>query len=226
MCGHYLVEPVACTPASGWEKGQVENQVGLVRERFFTPRLRFKSYAEMNAWLEDRCVARSKQATHPELKDRTVWEVFETADRPALIAYRGLYCSTKFAVEGLSEALNIELAPLGIHVTAIEPGYFRTDFLDADSLVTGKKIIADYQETSGEMRNLSKKANHTQPGDPRKLAEVIIDFVSTPNPPVRLPLGRDTVQAILAKNAGTVDLIEKWRSVAESTDFDPETMPD
>jgi len=63
--------------------------VGLVRERFFTPRLRFRSYAEMNAWLEDRCVVRSKQAAHPKLKDRTVWEVFETADRPALIAYRG-----------------------------------------------------------------------------------------------------------------------------------------
>jgi transposase len=89
MCGHYLVEPVACTPASGWEKGQVENQVGLVRERFFTPRLRFKSYEEMNAWLEDRCVAHAQRAVHPELKDRTVWEVFETADRPALIAYRG-----------------------------------------------------------------------------------------------------------------------------------------
>ena len=51
MCSHYLVDPVACTPASGWEKGQVENQVGLVRERFFTPRLRFKTYDEMNAWL-------------------------------------------------------------------------------------------------------------------------------------------------------------------------------
>ena len=73
----------------GLREGQVENQVGLVRERFFTPRLRFKSYAEMNAWLEDRCVARSKQAAHPELKDRTVWEVFEAADGPALIAYRG-----------------------------------------------------------------------------------------------------------------------------------------
>ena len=60
-----------------------------MRERFFTPRLRFKSYEEMNAWLEDRCVARAKHAAHPELKDRTVWEVFEEADRPALIAYRG-----------------------------------------------------------------------------------------------------------------------------------------
>src|SRR5476651_859594 len=60
MCGHYLVEPTACTPAVGWEKGQVENQVGLVRERFFTPRLRFKSYDEMNAWQVDRRVAHAK----------------------------------------------------------------------------------------------------------------------------------------------------------------------
>src|SRR5271163_904155 len=89
MCSHYLVEPVACTPASGWEKGQVENQVGLVRERFFTPRLRFKSYDEMNAWLVDRSVAHAKRAAHPELKDRTIWEVFESAERSALIAYRG-----------------------------------------------------------------------------------------------------------------------------------------
>src|SRR3546814_9890558 len=54
MCSHYLVEPTACTPAAGWEKGQVENQVGLVRERFFTPRLRFASFEELNAWLLDR----------------------------------------------------------------------------------------------------------------------------------------------------------------------------
>ena len=77
MCGHYLVEPTACTPAAGWEKGQVENQVGLVRERFFTPRLRFTSYEEMNAWLLDRCVAHAKAHHHPEMRDRTVWSVFE-----------------------------------------------------------------------------------------------------------------------------------------------------
>ena len=61
MCSHHLVEPVACTPASGWEKGQVENQVGLVRERFFTPRLRFESYDELNAWLMDKCIAWAKR---------------------------------------------------------------------------------------------------------------------------------------------------------------------
>lgn len=60
-----------------------------MRERFFTPRLRFKSYDEMNAWLIDRCISHARRAIHPELKDRTVWEVFEAADRPALIAYRG-----------------------------------------------------------------------------------------------------------------------------------------
>jgi len=73
MCSHHLVEPVACPPASGWEKGQVENQVGLVRERFFTPRLRFKSYDEPNAWLMDKCIAWAKAHGHPERPDRTIW---------------------------------------------------------------------------------------------------------------------------------------------------------
>ena len=90
MCSHYLVDPVACTPASGWEKGQVENQVGLVRERFFTPRLRVKSYEELNVWLLDQCVAYAKAHHHPELRDRTVWEMFE-AERPSLVGYAGRF---------------------------------------------------------------------------------------------------------------------------------------
>ena len=90
MCSHYLVDPVACTPASGWEKGQVENQVGLVRERFFTPRLRVKSYEELNAWLLDQCVAYAKAHRHPELREQTVWEMFE-AERPSLVRYAGRF---------------------------------------------------------------------------------------------------------------------------------------
>jgi transposase len=88
MCGHHLVDPVACTPASGWEKGQVENQVGLVRERFFTPRLRVTSYEELNAWLLDRCVAYAKVHKHPELSDCTIWQAFE-AERPRLVPISG-----------------------------------------------------------------------------------------------------------------------------------------
>jgi transposase len=90
MCSHYLVDPVACTPASGWEKGQVENQVGLVRERFFTPRLRFKTLDELNGWLLDKCVAYAKAHHHPELTEQTVWEVFE-AERPKLVPYAGRF---------------------------------------------------------------------------------------------------------------------------------------
>ncbi|EAU43434.1 putative transposase [Salipiger bermudensis HTCC2601] len=88
MCGHYLVDPVACTPASGWEKGQVENQVGVVRRRFFVPRPRFKSLAELNAWLRDRCLAWAKSHPHPELRERSTWDVFE-AERPSLVPYAG-----------------------------------------------------------------------------------------------------------------------------------------
>jgi len=90
MCSHYLVEPTACTPASGWEKGQVENQVGLVRERFFTPRLRIKSYDELNAWLLDKCIAYAKAHKHPEQTDQTIWQVFE-AERAHLVAVPGRF---------------------------------------------------------------------------------------------------------------------------------------
>ncbi|HME21999.1 MAG TPA: IS21 family transposase [Acetobacteraceae bacterium] len=90
MCSHHLVDPVACTPASGWEKGQVENQVGLVRERFFTPRLRVKTYDELNAWLLDKSIAYAKVHPHPERPDQTVWEIFEE-ERPNLVPYRGRF---------------------------------------------------------------------------------------------------------------------------------------
>ncbi|MRI57764.1 IS21-like element ISMex39 family transposase [Methylobacterium sp. DB1607] len=90
MCSHYLVDPVACTPASGWEKGQVENQVGLVRERFFTPRVRVKSYEELNALLLDGAIAYAKAHPHPEERERTVWERFE-AERAALVPYAGRF---------------------------------------------------------------------------------------------------------------------------------------
>lgn len=88
MCAHYLVEPVACTPGAGWEKGQVENQVGALRGRLFTPRLRFRTYEELNGWLFDQCVAYAKRHPHPVFKDRTIWQVFAD-ERAALVGYRG-----------------------------------------------------------------------------------------------------------------------------------------
>jgi NAD(P)-dependent dehydrogenase (short-subunit alcohol dehydrogenase family) len=131
----------------------------------------------------------------------------------------GVYCSTKFAVEGLSEALHDELAPLGIHVTVVEPGYFRTDFLDASSLSVSAAHIADYDATAGKVRHIADGLSHNQPGNPAKLADVLVGFADAPDPPVRLPLGSDTVAAIETKHASDRDILARWRSVAMSTDF-------
>lgn len=131
----------------------------------------------------------------------------------------GVYCSTKFAIEGLSEALHAELAPLGIHVTAVEPGYSRSDFLDASSLSISRSSIWDYMSTAGAARIAAADLNHAQAGDPRRLAQVLVELVETANPPVRLPLGSDTVAALEAKHAADGAILLKWRSVALSTDF-------
>ena len=131
----------------------------------------------------------------------------------------GIYSSTKFAVEGLSEAMHDELAPLGIHVTVVEPGYFRTDFLDASSLSVSPRQISDYEATAGKVRNVAGGLNHNQPGDPSKLADVLVAFADAPNPPVRLPLGSDTVAAIKAKHEADSRILTEWRSVSISTDF-------
>lgn len=88
MCSHYLVEPTACTPAAGWEKGQVENQVGSLRQRLFVPRPHVKTLDELNRFLEDGCIAFARESRHPDNRERSVWEMFE-AERPALVPIRG-----------------------------------------------------------------------------------------------------------------------------------------
>ncbi len=88
MCSHHLVEPVACTPGAGWEKGQVEKQVGDLRGRLFARSPRSRSHAELNAWLMDRCIEDAKKQPHPTIPDKTVWQVFEE-ERLLLMAYRG-----------------------------------------------------------------------------------------------------------------------------------------
>lgn len=132
----------------------------------------------------------------------------------------GVYGATKFAVEGLTEALAIELAPLGIHATVVEPGFFRTDFLDQSSLVRTAIEHADYAATVGEMRALMASANHQQPGDPKKLAQALLVLADSPRPPVRLPLGTDTVAKIAEKHQVVERELAQWRSLAVSTDHD------
>ncbi|MDF5734515.1 MULTISPECIES: SDR family NAD(P)-dependent oxidoreductase [unclassified Nostoc] len=131
-----------------------------------------------------------------------------------------MYCSTKFAVEGISEALYGEFTPLGIHVTVVEPGYFRTDFLDSSSLRQTLTQISDYAQTVGKIRDVATGRNHQQPRDPVKLAQAILHLVNTDEPPLRLPLGTDTLQGIAEKNAYVEQETAKWRTLAESTNYE------
>jgi NAD(P)-dependent dehydrogenase (short-subunit alcohol dehydrogenase family) len=131
----------------------------------------------------------------------------------------GIYGSTKFAVEGISEALTAEVAPLGIRVTVVEPGFFRTDFLDDQSVVRAAHQIADYADTVGKTRSHAEAVNHGQPGDPRKLAKAFMVLVNAKTPPTRLQLGSDTVARVEAKNAHVARELGEWRQLALSTDW-------
>ena len=130
-----------------------------------------------------------------------------------------VYASTKFAVEGISEGLAMEVKPLGIKVTIVEPGFFRTDFLDGQSLNICPAVIEDYAETTGAMRQAALSSNHKQPGDPARMAKALLQIVDDPNPPLRMPFGSDTVATIEAKNAFVAEELNNWRTLAVSTDF-------
>jgi hypothetical protein len=130
LMSHHLIEPTACTPAAGWEKGQVENQVGFVRKRLFSPRLKFKSYEELNAWLTERCIVLAQTHPHPVEKEKSVFEVFE-AERPLLMPYRGTFdgfhavsasvsktCLVRFDNNTYSVAASAVGRPVDVHAYA------------------------------------------------------------------------------------------------------------
>jgi len=161
------------------------------------------------------------RAVLPHMRARRSGRVINISSIGGYQAYMGwgVYGSTKFAVEGISEALHQELAPLGIQVTVVEPGFFRTDFLDDQSLVKTALVLPDYDETVGKMRTFAEAANHAQPGDPVKFAEAMLALVNAPNPPQRLALGSDTIARIEAKNRLVAQELAEWNELALSTDF-------
>ncbi|MEU4173479.1 oxidoreductase [Streptomyces sp. NPDC026665] len=132
----------------------------------------------------------------------------------------GIYCSTKFAVEGFSEAMQLELESLGVNVTIVEPGYFRTDFLDVSSLSTEQLVIDDYAKSSGAMRDLVPGINHAQPGDPVKAVAAILQIADAPKPPRRIQFGSDCVADLAKKIADLEEEAATWRELSLSTDHD------
>ncbi|MBL8150298.1 MAG: SDR family NAD(P)-dependent oxidoreductase [Blastocatellia bacterium] len=131
----------------------------------------------------------------------------------------GIYSSTKFALESLSEALAKEVAPLGIRVTIVEPGAFRTDFAGR-SLLLSDTIIEDYASTVGDFRQRIRAKDGNQPGDPNKAVLAMIQVVESENPPLRLPLGADSVAAIEEKLLSIKNDVNNWREVAINTAFE------
>src|ERR1700733_11905803 len=136
----------------------------------------------------------------PHLRKQRSGHILNLSSIGGLVAGPGIgyYNGTKFAVEGISEALAAELAPLGIHVTVIEPGPFRTDFLGRSGVVA-KTRIADYDATGGNMRKYFAENDGRQKGDPLRAVHAMMQVVESPNPPLRLLLGARAGQGLRAK---------------------------
>jgi len=131
----------------------------------------------------------------------------------------GYYAASKAALEAMSGALHGELKPLGISVTVIEPGGFRTDFAGR-SLTQSSTVIDDYAETAGKRRKEHDTAHGTQPGDPAKAAKAIIAAVESDEPPAFLLLGNDALNTYRRINEATLDTKNKWEHLSTSTDID------
>ncbi|MDY0987095.1 oxidoreductase [Flavobacterium sp. CFBP9031] len=131
----------------------------------------------------------------------------------------GIYCSTKFAVAGLTESLAAEIKPFGVHATIVYPGYFRTDFLKDSSLLVPENPIAEYKEVRQSESAHKDDINENQPGDPVKLAEALIKVSQDQNPPLHLFLGEDAFNMANQKIASVQKELEGWKSVSVSTGF-------
>ena len=130
----------------------------------------------------------------------------------------GYYSASKAALEGLSGSLQKELKPLGISVTVVEPGAFRTDFAGR-SLTQSAQAIEDYAETAGKRRKENDTVHGTQPGDPDKAAEVIIAAVEAAETPAFLLLGADAVYAYGAVEEAQRAEVDRWREQSISTGY-------
>ncbi|MGE5504052.1 MAG: oxidoreductase [Actinomycetota bacterium] len=160
------------------------------------------------------------KAVLPGMRARRRGHVVNISSMGGLVGFPGIgyYNATKFAVEGLTEALAKECAQLGIKATVVAPGPFRTDWAGRSLKVT-KTAIADYADTAGARRAAIQGYSGTQPGDPARAARAIVDLVEMPNPPIHLVLGKVAYDTVEAKLADLAREMAAWRTLALDTDF-------
>jgi NADP-dependent 3-hydroxy acid dehydrogenase YdfG len=160
------------------------------------------------------------QAVLPQMRKQGSGHVVNLSSIGGLVATPGfgLYNATKFAVEGLSEALAQELQPLGIGVTIVEPGPFRTKFLGKAGGDAAHKI-PEYEQTAGKMRTYYTEQDGKQRGDPQKAVEAIVKAVESEHPPLHLLLGGSTVARVKGKVEALLKDVAEWEAVTVGADF-------
>ncbi|CAO3440558.1 oxidoreductase [Azospirillum endophyticum] len=178
--------------------------------------------AEIRAMFETNVfgLAAVTRAALPGMRARRAGHIVNISSQGGMIGFpgSGYYAATKFAVEGLSESLSKEVAPLGIRVLIVEPGPFRTDWAGR-SLKQSATWIDDYDQTSGARRKQIAGYSGKQPGDPVRAAEAIITAVTADNPPLRLVLGRPALEGVRGKLRSVLDEIDTWEKTTLSADF-------
>jgi short-subunit dehydrogenase len=160
------------------------------------------------------------KALLPQFRARRSGNIVNLSSIGGLVGLPGwsMYNATKFAVEGISEALGLEMEPLGVHVTIVEPGPFRTDFLGRSG-VEAKQVIADYAQTAGKTREYFKTQAGKQAGDPQKAVEAIVEAVSAETPPRHLLLGKLAFHRFKQKLRDAEAEMAAWEATTLGADF-------
>ena len=160
------------------------------------------------------------KALLPQFRERRSGSIVNFSSIGGLIGAPGwgYYNATKFAVEGLSEALSAEMAPLGVHVMVVEPGPFRTEFLGRSGVEASERI-SDYEPTAGKTREYFQTQSGKQPGDPQRAVEAVVAAVSDPNPPAHLLLGKIALSRFRKRLDDWKAELDRWQATTEGADF-------
>jgi len=156
----------------------------------------------------------------PFMRQRRIGHIINITSMGGYITMPGIayYCGSKFALEAISETLSKEVKDLGIRVTAIAPGQFRTDWAGRSMIRTGRSI-ADYDSLMDPIRKARQDKSGKQPGDPARAAQVLLQIVEAENPPTHLLLGDDALRFVREKLQGLNSEFARWENVTRSTDF-------
>lgn len=161
------------------------------------------------------------RAVLPVMRRQRAGHVINMSSNGGFKGVRGasMYSATKFAIEGFSEALAQEIADFGLKLTIVEPGAFRTDFLDDRSLKRGTHALNDYDDFRAKANAVFEARNHNQVGDPDKLGLALVQIANETDPPLRFVAGADALKVVDDKLDYVAREVERWRELSHSTDF-------